>query len=433
MSPAEIGVVGMAVLFVLLFLGVPVGVALGGVGFVGFMAVSGWEAALGILRIVPYSTFSNYGLIVIPLFVLMGNFAFHSGLSGDLYGTARAWFGRIRGGLAMATIAACAAFAAVSGSSVATAATMGKIALPEMKKHKYDDGLATGTLAAGGTIGILIPPSVILIIYGVLTENSIGKLFLAGFLPGILQAVLYITVIAVMCLLFRRLGPPGESSSWWEKVKSLRGSWMVLALFLLVIGGIYFGIFSPVEAAGIGAFGAFFIALIRRKLTWSRFKDSLTDAVLTSAMIFLIMLGANIFGYFLAVTGLPQALSDAMLGMDVNRYWIFLMIVIIYIILGMFMDSMAMILITIPIFYPVIQQLGFDAIWFGIIIVKVAEIGLITPPVGMNLYVIQGISDNVPMGKVFKGVTPFIVADFVHVALLTAFPIIALLIPNIMS
>ncbi len=231
----------------------------------------------------------------------------------------------------------------------------------------------------------------------------------------------------------RRMGPPGESTTLWEKIKSLRGSWMVLALFLLVIGGIYFGIFSPVEAAGIGAFGAFFIALVRRKLDWAKFKDSLTDAVLTSAMIFLIMLGANIFGYFLAVTGLPQALSDAMLGMEVNRYVILLLVFVIYIILGMFMDSMAMILITIPIFYPVMMQLGFHPIWFGIIIVKVAEIGLITPPVGMNLYVIKGISENVSMGRVFKGVTPFIVADFVHVALLTALPVIALFIPDIMG
>ena len=432
MSPVEIGILGMGILFVLLFLGVPVGIALGGVGFVGFAAVAGFGPALGIVKIVPYSTFANYGLVVIPLFILMGNFAFHSGMSGDLYGTARAWFGRVRGGLAMATVAACAAFGAVCGSSTATAATMGKIALPEMKKHGYDDALATGTTAAGGTLGILIPPSVIMIIYGVLTENSIGKLFLAGFIPGILQALFYIALIGGMCLLFKSKGPAGERISIWSKVKSLRHSWAVIILFALVIGGIYFGLFTAVEAAGIGAFGAFAIAVARRKLTWASFKNSLTDAVLTSAMIFLIMLGANIFGYFLAVTQLPSALSDSLLAMDVNRYWILLIILVIYVVLGMFMDSMAMILITLPIFYPVVMKLGFHPIWFGIIIVRVAEIGLITPPVGMNLYVIQGIADKVPMSKVFRGATPFVVADFFHVALLVAFPVIATILPDAM-
>ena len=432
MSPAEIGVLGMGVLFALLFLGVPVGIALGAVGSVGFAAVSGFQPALGIVRLVPYSTFSNYGLIVIPLFVLMGNFAFHSGMSGDLYNTARAWFGRVRGGLAMSTVAACAAFGAVCGSSVATAATMGKIALPEMKKHDYDDALATGTLAAGGTLGILIPPSVIMIIYGVLTGNSIGKLFLAGFLPGMLQAVFYMVLIGGICLLYKKKGPAGEPISIWNKVKSLRHSWAVLILFALVIGGIYFGIFSPVEAAGVGAFGAFFISLVRRQLNWTKFKHSLTDAVMTSGMIFIIMLGANMFGYFLAVTGLPRALSESLLALDVNRYWILLIIMIVYIVLGMFMDSMAMILVTLPIFYPVVMELGFHPIWFGIIVVRVAEIGLITPPVGMNLYVIQGIADRVPMGKVFRGATPFVVADFVHVAVLVALPVISTFLPDIM-
>ncbi len=432
MSPVEIGIIGMGVLFTLLFLGVPVGVALGAVGFAGFAAVSGFNSALGIVRIVPYSTFSNYGLIVIPLFVLMGNFAFHSGMSADLYKTARAWFGRVRGGLAMSTVAACAAFGAVCGSSVATAATMGKIALPEMKKHNYDDSLATGTLAAGGTLGILIPPSVIMIIYGVLTENSIGKLFLAGFLPGIMQAIFYIILIGGICMVYKNKGPAGAAVSIWNKVKSLRHSWAVLILFALVIGGIYFGIFSPVEAAGIGAFGALVISLAKRQLTWNGFQASLTDAVMTSSMIFLIMLGANMFGYFLAVTRLPQALSDSLLGMDVSRYWILLIIMIVYIVLGMFMDSMAMILVTLPIFYPVVMELGFDPIWFGIIVVRVAEIGLITPPVGMNLYVIQGIAEKVPMGKVFRGAAPFVVVDFVHVAVLVAFPVIATFLPNLL-
>ena len=432
MSPVEIGIVGIAALVVLLFMGVPVGISLIAVGFFGGVWVLGWDWALSLFKVEPYATFANYGLIVIPLFILMGNFAFHSGMSGDLYGTARAWFGRVRGGLAMSTVAACAAFGAVCGSSTATAATMGKIALPEMKKHGYDDRLSTGTLAAGGTLGILIPPSVIMIIYGVLTENSIGKLFLAGFIPGILQAIFYIAVVAGICLLFKERGPAGERVSMLAKFKSLLYGFPVLLLFFLVIGGIYLGWFTPVEASGIGAFGAFVIAIIRRKLTWAAFKDSLTDTVQTSAMIFIIMLGATIFGRFLAVTQLPEALADALLGMEVSRYWILLIIMIMYVVLGMFMDSMAMILVTLPIFYPVIQELGFHPIWFGIIVVRVAEIGLITPPVGMNLYVIQGIADKVPMGKVFRGATPFVVADFVHVVVLVAFPVLATFLPDLM-
>jgi len=433
MTPLEIGIAGLAVLFVLLFMGLPVGICMGVVGFVGFALISGLEPALGVIRIVPYSTFSSYSLSVIPLFVLMGNLAFHSGLSSDLYHTARAWLGRLRGGLAMSTVAACAAFAAISGSSVATAATMGKIALPEMKKYGYSDELATGTLAAGGTIGILIPPSVILIIYGVLTENSIGKLFLAGFIPGVLEAVFYMVTISILCFLNPALGPAAPPSKMREKLASFKGSWGVLALFLLVIGGIYFGIFSPVEAAGIGAFGTFLFGLARRKVGWREFKDSLLDSTITAAMIFIIMLGANIFGYFLAVSGLPQSLAEAMVQLPVNRYVILLIIIIVYIILGCVMDSMAMILITVPIFYPLIIQLGFDPIWFGIIIVRMCEIGLITPPVGMNLYVIKGIRPEVPMGTLFRGVVPFIATDCAHVLLLVGVPALSLFLPNLMK
>ncbi|MCE5254521.1 MAG: TRAP transporter large permease [Actinomycetia bacterium] len=422
----------MGVLFVLLFIGVPVAVALATVGFVGFAFISGFDSALGIIRIVPYGTFSNYSLIVIPLFVLMGNLAFQSGLSSDLFSTARTWFGRVRGGLAMAATVACGAFAAICGSSAATAATMAKVALPEMKRHGYDDGLATGALAAGGTIGIMIPPSVIFIIYGVLTGNSIGSLFLAGIFPGLLQVALYIALIAVVCLLFPTLGPSGKSTSLGEKVKSLRGSWLVLVLFALVIGGIYAGLFSPVEAAGIGAFGAFVIALARRRLTWAGFRDSLVDSLVTSAMIFFIMLGANIFGYFLAVTRMPQTIADLLVGLQVSPYVVLLIIILIYVVLGMLMDSMAMVLITVPIFYPVSVALGFDPIWFGVIIVRVCELGLVTPPVGMNLYVLKGAAGDVPMGKIWRGVAPFIGVDLVHLALLVAFPAISLLVPNLM-
>ena len=432
MTPIEIGFVGVFVLFVLLFLGVPVGISMALVGFVGFASISGIMPALGLLRIVPYSTFSSYSLSVIPLFILMGNFAFHSGLSSALYTTARSWLGRLRGGLGISTVAACAAFAACSGSSVATAATMGKIAIPEMKKYHYDDGLSTGTLAAGGTIGILIPPSVILIIYGVLTEQSIGKLFLAGFIPGILEALFYMVTIYMLCTFNRKLGPPGPTTTLREKLVSLKDSWGVLAIFLLVIGGIYFGIFSPIEAAGIGAFGTFLFGLLRRKLGWRQFKRSLVDSTQTAAMIFLIMLGASIFGYFLTVSGLPSALADFMTGLPVNKYVILLMVLIFYILLGCVMDTMAMVLITVPIFYPLMTKLGFNPIWFGIIVVRIAEIGMITPPVGMNLYVIKGVAPDVPMGTIFKGVLPFVAADVLHVVLLVSVPALALFLPELM-
>jgi len=433
MTPLSIGFIGIGVLFILLFSGMPIGLVMAFVGFTGYAYVTGFGPALGVLRTVPFSTFADYGLSVIPLFVLMGTFAFYAGLSQDLYSTARSWLGRLRGGLAMSTVGACAAFAAVSGSSLATAATMGKVALPEMKRYKYDSRLATGTIAAGGTIGILIPPSVILIIYGVLTEQSIGKLFAAGFIPGILEAVFYMVTIFILTTRDPLMGPPGPVTSFREKVTSLKGSWGVLAIFVLVIGGIYLGVFSPTEAAGVGAFGTFAFGLARRKLGWQAFKESLTDAGKTAAMIFVIILGANIFGYFLAVTGVPSAIATSMAGLPVSRYFILAGILIIYVLLGCVMDSMAMILITVPIFFPLIMQLGFNPIWFGILIVRVCEIGLITPPVGLNVYIIKGIAKDIPMGTIFRGIIPFLIADLCHVAMLVAIPQVTLFLPSLMK
>jgi C4-dicarboxylate transporter DctM subunit len=326
MTPLQVGGIGVIVLLVLLFSRMPIGFVMALVGFAGFAYLSGFEGGLGVLRTVVYSTFANYDLSVIPLFLLMGAFCYYAGLSRDLYDMVHSWLGRLRGGLAMATVGACAGFAAISGSSLATAATMGTVALPEMKRFHYDDRLATGAVAAGGTIGILIPPSVILILYGVITEQSIGKLFLAGFIPGVLEAVFYMVTIYILCRSNPQLGPPGPRTSIIKKIASLKNTWIVLALFVLVIGGIYLGVFSPTEAAGVGAFGAFVFGLARRRLGWKAFKDSLVGTGKTTAMIFIIILGAMILGYFLAVSRIPFVLADYAGALAVNRYVILVLV-----------------------------------------------------------------------------------------------------------
>ena len=403
------------------------------IGFLGMVCVNNWAAGLMVLKTVPYTTFSNYGLSVVPLFILMGIVCFHAGISKDLYESVHKWLGHLRGGLAMATVGACASFAAVSGSSLATAATMGTVALPEMKRYKYDPALATGCIAAGGSIGILIPPSVPLIIYGILANQSVGKLFIAGFIPGILEALFYIITIAILCRFRPEIGPPGPKTSFLEKVVSLKATWGVLLLFVIVIGGIYLGIFSPTEAAGVGACGACLFALARRRLNWSNFKASLLGAVRTTSMIFVILLGAMILGYFLAATRLPFELATIIGGLPVNRYVILILILVIFILLGCVMDSLAIIILTVPIFYPLTEALGFDPIWFGILVVRAAEIGLITPPVGMNVFIIKGIAKDVPMFTIFRGIFPFIMADLCHVALILSVPQVALFLPNLMS
>jgi len=433
LSPSTAGFVGLAVLLLLLFSGLHVGLVIGLVGFLGMAYMSGGDAALGLLRTVPYTTMASYGMSIVPLFILMGSFSFHSGLSTDLYWTTYRWLGRLPGGLAMATVVACAGFAAASGSSLATAATLGTVALPEMRKYKYDDRLATGSIAAGGTIGILIPPSVVLVIYAILTEQSIGKLFLAGFIPGILEAVFYMATIYILCKFNPLLGPIGAKTTFKEKVVSLKDTWGVIALFGLVMGGIYTGIFSPTEAAGIGAMGAFLFALAKGKLNRQNFTASIMETGKTTAMTFLILIGAMIFGYFLAVTRLPFTLAEIASGFDVNRYVILMGILLVYMLLGCVMSSVAMILLTVPIFFPVITALGFDPIWFGIIVVRVVEIGVITPPVGMNVYIIYGVAKDVPLYTIFRGIVPFLIADLCHVALLIAVPQISLFLPSLIN
>ncbi len=432
MDPFVAGVIGIGILIVLLFSGFPIGAAMALIGFAGFAFLIDLEAAYGLLKTVPYATFANYDLSVIPLFILMGAFAFKAGLSNDIFDAIYKWVGHFRGGIAQATIIACACFAAISGSSLATAATLGAVALPEMKKYKYDDSLATGAIAAGGSIGILIPPSVILIIYGIITEQSIGKLFLAGFIPGIMEALFYLFTIWYLTFFKPHRGPKGPRFSMRERMDSLKRTWEVLALFLVVIGGIYAGIFTPTEAAGVGAFGAFFFAVVRGRMNYTVFKDSLIQTCTTSGMLFLIIMGAMIFGYFLSVSQLPSNMATLVSEMSINRYAILVIILFITLLLGCVMDSMAIVLLTIPVFYPVIVQLGFDPIWFGILVVRVTEMGLITPPVGMNVFIIKGIS-GVPMKTIFRGVYPLLIADALQVAFLIMFPQIVMFLPSLMD
>lgn len=433
MTPTVTGLVGLGILLFILFSRMPISFGMGFMGFIGFAYLVGIGPALGLLKTVPYTTFASHSLSVIPLFILMGAFSFSAGISKDLYEAVYKWLGNLRGGLAMATVGACACFASISGSSMATAATMGTVALPEMKKYKYDLALATGSVAAGGSMGILIPPSVILIIYGIITEQSIGKLFLAGFIPGVMEAIFYILVIAALTKINPSLGPRGPKTNFVEKLGALSKTWEVLVLFLVVIGGIYFGVFTPTEAAGIGAFGAFLFALLKRRLTWGIFKKSLSDTVRTTVMVFAIILGAMLLGYFLTVTRIPFDLAGFVAGLPVNRYIILALILFVFLALGCVIDTMAIVLLTVPIFFPLIVKLGFDPIWFGILVVRTTEMGLITPPVGLNVFIIKGVAEDVPIGTIFRGIFPFLFADLCQLALLVAIPQLSLFLPGLMD
>jgi tripartite ATP-independent transporter DctM subunit len=392
----------------------------------------GLDAGIHILGITPLAEGSSYTLSVIPLFVLMGQFAFISGISSDIYKTVYAWMGHFRGGLAMATVLACAGFAAVCGSSLATGATMGMVAIPEMNKYAYDDRLSTGCVAAGGTLGILIPPSIGFVIYGILTEESIGKLFMAGILPGILLASLFIFAIYIQCRLRPQMGPQGEPTTLITKIRSLGGTWGMLLLFIVVMGGIYLGVFTPTEAAGIGAFGAFLFALFRRKLNMQSLVQCLLETGKTTAMIFFIIIGANIFSTFLGLAKIPMGLADFIAGLALPKMLILTGIVAIYIVLGCVMDCYAIMILTVPIIFPVIQALQFDPIWFGVLMVIVLEVGLITPPVGLNVFVLKAAAPNVPLTVIFQGIWPFMLAALVCIFILALYPQIALFLPSMM-
>lgn len=432
MSPLTIGLIGICLLIILLFSRMPVGLVMALVGFAGFACLTSLEGAFGLLRTVPFTTSASYDLSVLPLFLLMGSLSYYSGLSHALYNSAYKWVGGLPGGLAMATILGCSGFAAISGSTLATAATMGTIALPEMEKYNYDSALATGAVASGGSLGILIPPSAIFIIYGILTEQSISKLFIAGIFPGLLLAFLFMISIYIQVRHNPKLGPPGDRTSFIEKLAAVRATGAVLVLFLVMMGGLYMGLFTPTEAAGVGAFGAFLFALCKNRLTKKNLVAIMTETMRTTAMIFVIIIGAMIFGYFLAITRLPFELASFVSGFPVSRYIILIVILITYLFLGCIMDTLAMVILTVPIFYPVIVKLGFDPIWFGVVMVLVSEMGVITPPVGLNVYVIHGVAKNVPLFTIFRGVVPFILMMILCIILVIAFPQIALFLPSVM-
>ncbi len=433
MSPAMIGLAGFVVLIVLMFLRMPVGFVMAIVGYLGFGLLVSWSAASNLVIRDFYATFSSYNLTVIPLFVLMGQIAFHAGISGRLFNAAHKFFGHLPGGLAIATVGACAAFSAVCGSTSATAATMSSVALPEMKKYHYDPALATGVVAAGGSLGILIPPSTIFIVYGIMTEQSIGELFLAGILPGILLSCFFVLSILIWTFMRPEIGPRGPKSTWTERFKSLSGLIETLILFVLVMGGLFGGLFTPTEAAGIGAFGTILIAMAGRNLTWIGLKNALYDTTRISCMIFIVVAGATVFGHFLAVTQIPADIGAYVAGLQLPPFVVMLFIILIYLFLGCLMDSLAMIMLTIPIVYPVILQMGFDPIWFGVIIVIVAEMGVITPPIGINAYVVAGVARDVPLHTIFKGTLRMLYALIALAVLLMIFPQITLFLPHLIK
>ena len=432
MSLTTIGIIGIAILVILLFSNMPVGFVMGFLGFLGFSYVVNINAGLSLLAMDIWDVFGSYGLTVIPLFVFMGQIAFHAGISRRLYDSAYVLVGHRRGGLAMATVAACAGFSAISGSTNATAATMATVTLPEMKRYNYDMGLATGTVAAAGSLGILIPPSVIFIVYGILTEQSIGKLFAAGIFPGILLSILFMLTIYLRVLKNPSLAPPGPKTSIKEKMVSFVGVIETLLLFAMVMGGIFFGIFTPTEAAAAGAFLTLLIAILRRQLTWQGFVQSLADTTRISCMVMVIVTGATIFGHFMAITRLPFELAGWVSSLPLPRSAIMMVIILIYLFGGCFMDALAMIMLTIPIFFPVSQALGFDPIWFGVVIVLITEMGVITPPVGVNVYVVYGVAKDVPLEEIFKGVFPMLLALLLCNLVLLFFPQIALFLPSLM-
>lgn len=429
----DVALVAFAALFGLLFLGVPIGIAMIVVGVVGYALIVGWSAALLVSTEIIFSTAQSYEFSVIPLFVLMGNFITRAGLSQQLYDASYAFLGHRRGGLAMATIVACTGFSAVCGSSLATAATMSKVAMPEMKRYGYADSLAAGSVAAGGTLGILIPPSAALILYGIITSTDIGKLFIAGLLPGIFGMLCYLGAIVFSTARNPALGPPGERVAWHARWRALSKVWAVLALFLLVLGGLYFGAFGATEAAGIGATGAFLFALSRRTMSIRDFVDVLVESGLTTAMLFLILFGALIFANLMNIARVPNQLADFVTGLEVSAIAVIIVIMLIYIALGCVLESISMMLLTVPIFFTVVSQLGVDPIWFGIIVVVVIEISLITPPVGLNVFVLNAVLPEVRLGTIYRGVIPFVVADVVRLATLIAIPAIALWLPGLMD
>src|SRR3954464_3744976 len=430
MSTDAVALIGFAALFVLMLMRVPIGMAMGLVGVAGFGYLTSAGPALKIVGHTTMRTVTDWNFAVVPLFLLMGSFATTSGMSRELFRAANAFLGHLRGGLGIATIAACGGFAAICGSSVATAATFSRVAYPEMRRYGYPQSFATGVIAAGGTLGIMIPPSTVFAVYGLITEQDVGKLFIAGVVPGLLAVAMYMITITVIGLVRPSYLPAGHRTPFKERLTALRDVWATLLLFAFVIGGLYGGLFTATEAAGAGAGGAFLIGLVRGKLSRADILRSLLETPRTTAAVFTVLIGALLFGYFLTVTQTPQKLTELLTGLGVGRYGVLALIMVMYLALGCLMDAMAMIILTVPIIFPVITALGFDPIWFGVIIVMTVEFGLIHPPVGMNVFVIKSVVEDVKISTIFYGVLPFIITDILRLIILIAFPIIALYLPS---
>jgi tripartite ATP-independent transporter DctM subunit len=434
MTPVEVGLIGIAVMFALVFLGMHLGIAMGIVGVLGVAYLVNMKAALAMTAMSLYTISSMFTLSVVPLFIVMGQFAAISGVSRDVYTSCEKWLRRQPGGLALASIAGCAAFAAVCGSSLATAATMGTIALPEMRKHNYSDSLATGSVAAGGTLGFLIPPSIGFIIYAILTEQSVGKLLIAGLLPGILLAFLFMVTVVVWVKLRPDSAPASaEVVSWKEKILSLRKVWAILVIFVLIMGGIYAGFFTPSEGGAVGAMGTFLFALGRRQLTWPILSDSLKQTAQITCMLVIIFYGATLFSQFLALTQIPRMLATFIDSLAVSRYIVISLFLVLYLILGCIMDVASMLVITLPVVLPAVLAMGFDPVWFGVICVLMMEAGLITPPLGLNVFVINGVAKEAQLTQIFRGVLPFLIAMIAVSIILIAFPQVALFLPETMK
>jgi len=430
-STDAVAITGFIALFALMLLRVPVGIAMGTVGVLGFGYMIGdIGPALKLLAQSPIRTATDAEFAVIPLFLLMGGFASASGMSRELFRASNTFLGHLRGGLGIATIVACGGFAAICGSSVATAATFSRVAYPEMRQYGYPQSFATGVIAAGGSLGIMIPPSTVFAVYGLITEQDIGKLFIAGILPGLLAVGMYIATINIIAFLRPGFLPAAPRHSWGERIQAARDVWAVVLLFVFIIGGLYGGLFTATEAAGMGAGGALIISVLRRKLSRADFWRCLIESLRTTAAVFTILIGALIFGYFLTITQVPQKVTEFLTGLGLGPYGVLVLIMLMYLVLGCIMDAMAMIILTIPIVFPVIKTLGFDPIWFGVIIVMTVELGLIHPPVGMNVFVIKSVVKDVKLSTVFYGVLPFVVTDICRLAILIALPILATWLPS---
>ncbi len=436
MDSTLIGIIGIIIMVAIFMTKMPVAYVMTLVGFVGFSIIISMKGGLNLLSRNFYGSFSSYDLTTIPLFILMGQIAFNSGISRKLYSTAYKFLGHTRGGLAMATVTSCTAFGAVCGSSPATAATMATVGMPEMKRYNYSNELAAGSVSSGGGLGMIMPPSIVLIIYGILTEQSIGALFVSGIFPAILITILFIICIYITCRIDPAQGPAGEKFTLTEKIRSLTGLIDIFIVFILVIGGLFKGFFTPTEAAAVGAFGVLVISVVRRQITWEGFVNALYETLRSSCMVMFLVAGAIIFGKFLAVTRIPFDIASWVSGFDLPSYAVMGLIISIYFIGGCFMDSLALIMLTIPIFFPIVVNLGYDPIWFGVIIVLITEMGVITPPVGINVYVVYGVSqrivEDIRLEEIFKGIFPFLIAVVVGIIILMIFPEIILYLPHLM-